>query len=239
MSDTPLAAAPELAVGQADKEGTANEAFRRIESGAGFFQIVDKSLTAPPGACADGARYIVGEAATGAWAGHDDAVAYAAGTNASNGWYFRAGAEGLFAWVANENALYHHNGSGWAVYAAGTVISATLTASEALAANDLVNIWSDAGVAKVRKADADDPAKDVDGFVLAAVLSGAAAVVYAGGIIGGYSGLSDGSPYFLSATAGLATVTPPSSAGQILQRVGKAISDTQILARIEPPITLE
>jgi hypothetical protein len=115
---TPLTASPELSESQADKEETANEAFRRIESGAGFFQIVDKDLTAPPGASADGARYVVGGSATGAWSGHDGDVAYSNGVNASNGWLFRDGAEGLFAWVIDENLLYYHNGAAWATFGA-------------------------------------------------------------------------------------------------------------------------
>jgi hypothetical protein len=235
---TPLTASPELSESQADKEETANEAFRRIESGAGFFQIVDRDLTAPPVSSASGDRYIVGASATGAWSGHDGDVAYSNGVDAANGWLFRAAAEGLFAWVADESAVFRHDGADWVLFVPGAVLSVALPASEDLAANDLVNIWSDSGVAKVRKADADDPTKEADGLVASAVASGATAAVYVGGVVGGYSGLTDGAAYFLSATAGVATATAPSSIGQIVQRIGKAISDTQILVRIESPTTL-
>ena len=44
--------------------------------------------------------------------------------------------------------------------------TAAITASEALAAGDLVNIWNSSGF-KVRKADATTPGKEAHGFVLA------------------------------------------------------------------------
>lgn len=103
---TPKVSAPELSTSQASKEATANEAFRRLEAGAGFYLIIDKDLTTPPGSCADGAQYIVGGGG-GAWAGHIGDVAIAVGTNASNGWYFRDPEEGVFAWVQDENLLYY------------------------------------------------------------------------------------------------------------------------------------
>src|SRR5258708_22967676 len=52
-----------------------------------------------------------------------------------------------------------------------------ITASEALAAGDLVNVWNSTG-AKVRKADATTSGKEAHGFVLAAVSSSATATVY-------------------------------------------------------------
>ena len=45
----------------------------------------------------------------------------------------------------------------------------TLPASENLAAGDLVNLWTDTGAIKVRKADAATSGKEAVGFVLSAV----------------------------------------------------------------------
>jgi hypothetical protein len=59
--------------------------------------------------------------------------------------------------------------------------TATIASSENLADGDFVNIWSDTGVAKVRKADATTAGKEACGFVLAAVTSPANATVYLGG----------------------------------------------------------
>ncbi len=129
---------PELAVGQASKEATVNEMVRRTERGAGFYPVVDKDLTAPPGSCADGATYIVAGAPTGAWSGHAGDLAVAAGTNASNGWYFRTPEEGLRAYVQDENAEYAHDGAAWVAYsaaAAGALLTAggTMTGDLTLA----------------------------------------------------------------------------------------------------------
>ena len=53
------------------------------------------------------------------------------------------------------------------------------------------------------------------------------------------SGLDAGDLYFLSpSTAGAITLTPPSSAGQAVVRVGEASTTTQFAIRIEPPIKL-
>lgn len=115
--------------------------------------------------------------------------------------------------------------------------TATITASEALAAGDLVNIWNSTG-AKVRKADASVAGKEAHGFVLAAVLSAAAATVYFEGTDTQVTGQTPG-PVFLSAsTPGLATATAPSGTGQVVQRVGFATSATAINFQSQPPVVL-
>ena len=50
--------------------------------------------------------------------------------------------------------------------------TASIQASEALSAGDLVNVWNSGG-ARVRKADASTSGKEAHGFVLATVASGA------------------------------------------------------------------
>lgn len=105
--------------------------------------------------------------------------------------------------------------------------TASIVSSENLAAGALVNIWNDGGTPKVRNADADSPAKEANGFVLAGVTAPAAATVYFNGTISGLSGMVAGD-MFLSATAGQATATPPSTTGQIVQVIGRAISATEI-----------
>ena len=99
-------------------------------------------------------------------------------------------------------------------------------ASEALAAGDLVNIWNDAGTAKVRKADGSTTGKYAMGYVKAAVSSGASATVYADGTNDGLTGITPG-PLWLSATVpGGVTSTPPSGGGQTVQLVGWGVSST-------------
>ena len=53
------------------------------------------------------------------------------------------------------------------------------------------------------------------------------------------SGLNAGDLFFLSpTTAGTITVTPPSSAGQAVVRIGEAASTTLLSIQIEPPVKL-
>lgn len=102
-----------------------------------------------------------------------------------------------------------------------------LEASEALAANDLVNIWDDAGTFKVRKADASSFATRAMGFVTSAYLVGEIAVVKGEGIVSGQVGLNPGDDVFASTTPGEATQTPASGTGEVWQTVGNPVSATQ------------
>lgn len=114
--------------------------------------------------------------------------------------------------------------------------SSTITASENLAAGDLVNVHDSSG-AKVRKADAAN-AYEAHGFVLASVTSGQPATVYFEGSITGLTSLTIGARYFLSGTAGTITTTPPSTAAHIVQQVGVAISATALSFEPQAPVTL-
>ncbi|WP_280413479.1 hypothetical protein [Nocardia asiatica] len=114
--------------------------------------------------------------------------------------------------------------------------TASVTTSEALAAGDLVNIWNSTG-AKARKADATVAGKEAHGFVLSAVSSGAAATVYFEGTNSGVTGLTPGVQY-LSTTAGLATATPPSGSGNVVQRVGFATAAAALNFQSQPPVVL-
>jgi hypothetical protein len=63
----------------------------------------------PPGAPAEGARYIVGTAGTGAWAEHDNAIA-----EYSNGeWIFSSPTTGVCAYVIAVTEYYSWNGAAW------------------------------------------------------------------------------------------------------------------------------
>ncbi|WP_280475984.1 hypothetical protein [Nocardia farcinica] len=111
-----------------------------------------------------------------------------------------------------------------------------IQASEALAAGDFVNIHN-AGGARVRKADASTAGKHAHGFVLAAVASGAMATVYLEATNTQVTSQTPGD-VFLSTTPGLATSTPPSGAGQVVQRLGVATSATTVNFEPGQPIVL-
>ena len=111
-----------------------------------------------------------------------------------------------------------------------------ITTSEAIASGDLVNIWDSTG-AKCRKADAAVAGKEAHGFVLVGVGSGASATVYFEGSNTAMAGLTPG-PQFLSTTAGTTSATAPSGSGNVVQRVGFAVSATTMNFQSGVPIVL-
>jgi hypothetical protein len=115
---------------------------------------------------------------------------------------------------------------------------ATIQASENLASGDLVNIWSDGGNARVRKADATAAGKEADGFVLAAVTSGQDATVHFEGRNTSLTGLTIGARYYLSTTPGGATTTAPNTAGNVVQYIGRAYSATELAFEAEDGIII-
>ncbi len=112
----------------------------------------------------------------------------------------------------------------------------SITASEALAAGDLINVWNSSG-AKIRKADATVAGKEAHGFVLASVSNGAVGTVYFEGTNTAVTGLTPG-VQFLSTTAGLSTTTAPTASGNVVQRVGFAVSSTALNFHSQPPVVL-
>lgn len=115
----------------------------------------------------------------------------------------------------------------------------SLTASEALSANDLVNIWNDVGTAKARKADGTTEGKEVHGFVKAGVALNASATVYLpGNVMTGLTGLTAGARQYLATTAGGRTETPLAATGNVHQLVGIAANATSIVFEPEEPVTL-
>lgn len=105
---------------------------------------------------------------------------------------------------------------------------ANLATSEAVVAGDFVNIWNDAGTAKVRKADASTTGKHAHGYVLSGVASGATAEVFFESANNQVSGMVAGDVWLSAATPGGAVATPPDGAGNVIQKLGVAISATEI-----------
>lgn len=120
------------------------------------------------------------------------------------------------------------------------VESQQLVASEALAAGNFVNLWNNAGVANVRKADASAVGKEANGFVLAAVAAAGTATVFSTSNTNTQlTGLTPGAAHYLSGlTAGTATATPPTTAGHFVQQLGRAGSATALVFNAGPAITL-
>lgn len=119
----------------------------------------------------------------------------------------------------------------------------SIVASENLAAGDFVNVWNDGGTAKVRKADASTASagKRADGFVLAGVTSGDSATVYFEGRNTQLSGLTPGTTYALSHSAPggvVALASATTTAGHILQVVGRAVSATELSTEVAEPVVM-
>ena len=114
--------------------------------------------------------------------------------------------------------------------------TAVVTASEALAAGDLVNIWNSTG-AKARKADASTAGKEAHGFVIASVLILGNATIYFEGTNDQVTGLTPG-VQFLSTSPGLCAASAPSGSANVVQRVGVATSATSLNFHAENPIVL-
>lgn len=115
--------------------------------------------------------------------------------------------------------------------------TASIQASENLAAGNWVNVWDSAGSFRVRKADATTAGKEAHGFVLSAVASGNPATVYFEGTNTQVAGQTPGAVY-LQTTAGTGGATIPSASGNVVQQIGVAVSATAVNFERSVPVTL-
>ncbi|WP_363735679.1 DUF2793 domain-containing protein [Sphingobium sp. LMA1-1-1.1] len=173
MTDFPNTGAPMWAGPQASPWDVVNEASFIFDAFASRSIIEDRDLTAPPGSCANGARYLVDATATGAWAGHDGELAIAIGANASNGWYFATvDNHGNQLFVRDEDILIEYDGAAWVTAPGGVSYLNDLTDvnAPAPADNDLLS-WDEGAGQWVPVAAAagytDEQARDAIGAMLA------------------------------------------------------------------------
>lgn len=108
MDMTARLALPLLSAGQSQKEVFHNEALQRIDACLAPCVIGAASAT-PPASPAVGDCYVVGSAATGAWAGKAGSLA----AFTEGGWRFIAGREGLRLWVSGQNVEAVFHGGAW------------------------------------------------------------------------------------------------------------------------------
>lgn len=116
MPTTPRFALPLLAVAQAQKEMTHNEALTLLDALV-HAAVEAGPLAAPPASPADGQCWIVGAAPTGAWAGKEHAIAIRTG----GGWRFAPPREGMQATRLTDGARLRFDGGAWA--APGAIIA--------------------------------------------------------------------------------------------------------------------
>lgn len=137
------------------------------------------------------------------------------------------GGEGYMVWDSSDNKLYIWDGAAWddqsTVQSANRVTN-NYTAGVALAAVEAVYI---SAANTVQKADAATNFQ-VIGFAESAALITASVPVASEGVLGGFTGLTAGSRYYLSATAGAISATVPTTSGQSVIQVGYAKSATEL-----------
>ena len=108
MATTDRLRLPLLAAAQAQKEMTHNEALTLLDAvvQATVVAVAPASVPATP---VPGQCWIVGISATGAWAGHDGALAFWT----SGGWRFVAPFLGMAVWSLADNAPVRRMSFGW------------------------------------------------------------------------------------------------------------------------------
>lgn len=161
MDNSPNLVLPYIQAAQAQKHITHNEAIRVLDAIVQI-SVVDRDLSAPPGAPIEGSRYLVASSPSGAWAGQ-------AGTIAAwqdGGWAFYTPRVGWVAYVADEGILIAYSGSAWnAVSSSSSVallgINATADTFNRLSVSSAASLFNHVGnghQAKLNKNGAGDTA---------------------------------------------------------------------------------
>jgi hypothetical protein len=108
MSMTARFALPLIAPGQAQKEVYHNEALAVIDA-ALHACVEDAPAAEPPAEPDEGQSWLVGEDATGDWAGRDDSLT----TWTAAGWRFVLPKPGMTAWNKATGSWLHWSGTTW------------------------------------------------------------------------------------------------------------------------------
>jgi hypothetical protein len=108
MTDTANLGLPFIEGSQAQKHVTHNEALRILDA-AIQISVLDLTRTAPPSSPAEGERHVVASGATGAWAGHANAIA----TWQNGAWAFLVPNIGWCIWSVADNVVFVFDGSVW------------------------------------------------------------------------------------------------------------------------------
>jgi uncharacterized protein DUF2793/endosialidase-like protein len=114
MAETPRLDLPYIAASQYQKEVVHNVSLDRLDLLCQC-SVLDRNLSTPPASPALGDAYIVGPAATGAWAGHDNELALWV----SSQWELIAPLPGFQCWVIDETVQVYWSGTAWTIVSAG------------------------------------------------------------------------------------------------------------------------
>jgi hypothetical protein len=108
MTDTPNLGLPFIEGSQAQKHVTHNEALRILDA-AIQVSVLDLNRTAAPSSPAEGQRHVVASGATGAWAGHANAIA----TWQDGAWAFLVPKTGWCIWSVADDVMFVYDGTHW------------------------------------------------------------------------------------------------------------------------------
>ncbi len=113
-----------------------------------------------------------------------------------------------------------------------------IVAGEILSKGNFVNVYNSGGV-KIRKADATIVGKEAHGFVLENTsIGGKTTIYFSGKVNDGLSSLTIGAQYYLSTVAGGIIVSAPNALGNIVQRLGVALSATKLIFSPGEPVEI-
>ena len=115
MSDSIHLGLPFLEAAQAQKHVSVNEALRRLDAAVQLV-VVSRVLTSPPDTPDDGARYIVGASADGAWTGRDNEIALWS----DGAWLWFDPQAGWRAYDEADSAFVYFTGADWTVEPGGS-----------------------------------------------------------------------------------------------------------------------
>jgi hypothetical protein len=108
MTQTPRLFLPLIAAAQAQKHVTHNEALALVDALL-HLAVASRGAAAPPAAPAEGERHIVGNAPSGAWAGHSEEIA----EWVDGAWRFHAPRPGWLAIDTSSHAALTFDGTAW------------------------------------------------------------------------------------------------------------------------------
>jgi hypothetical protein len=121
MPETTHLGLPFLAAAQAQKHVTYNEALLRLDALL-HLSVLTRGLSEPPAILEEGARYLIGEAAAGAWSGHPGEIA----AWQDGAWSFFSPKPGWRLWIDDEAALVIYANASWVPLVEETTLTSRL-----------------------------------------------------------------------------------------------------------------
>ena len=121
MSETTHLGLPFLAAAQAQKHVTHNEALLRLDA-LMHLCVLTRGLSEAPAVPQEGARYLIGEAAAGAWLGHESEIAACQ----DGAWSFFSPKPGWRLWIEDEATLLVYADMRWMPLVEETTLTSRL-----------------------------------------------------------------------------------------------------------------